>query len=279
MSEVMKIIIEGEWRGARAFVEAKQGVQELKIVTEGAGVAQTRMGEYADLAYQKMARGIWQGIRLFGWMEMSMMRVEVAQSILASSQDRYMYALEEYGAGSRQAIMAQRELERVTNYVERANLRAALATGSFVVQMMLETGVLKGATMELITNKAATVAASIADAAHSAILWSKAHALTILTFGLAAAAGAAAWYAYQSRMATQEMKDTTLAAEQLSNTIGQPPSTGLIKGFEALGSAMEQLRFVSAPTFNIKVSALDEDVDRLMRSQGKALKRAIRSVM
>lgn len=209
MSEVFRIIIEDDYRAGKGFEAIIKQTGVVKVAMEGVGAASQRMGAASERGMEQMARGIWRVTSLFAVLDMALMRVEVAHNILESSQERLDYATQKYGATSRQATQAARELERVHNYVSRSYIRASVAAGSFLLRVILESNVLKGATMATIGKTIATQAAAAATWIHNHALAAKIillSALTAGTFALAASMGA---MAASTALAAAGMSDLT----------------------------------------------------------------------
>jgi len=221
LSEVFRVIIEGDYRAQKAFEMAIYQTGVLKTSIEGMSETAQKTSVEAEAGFEKMARGIWRVTSLFAVMDMAMMRVQVAHNILESAQDRYNQALEKYGTFSRQAVAAHRELERVHNYVARSYIRAAIAAGSFILRVALESNVLKEASLAHITKSLAEAKATIVSNLHNASLATKIILLSAVTggvFALAAALGAAAGSAI---VAQTQVKSLSAELEGLEGaTIG-----------------------------------------------------------
>jgi len=207
MSEVFRVIIEGDYRAGEAFEMIIKQTGVVKTQIEGMAVAEKRMSVESDVNMERMARGIWRVTSLFAVMDMAMMRVQVAHNILESSQERLDYATEKYGATSRQAIQAQRELERVHNYVSRSYIRAAVAAGSFVLRLVLESNLLKEASLATIWKTITTGAATVVEWMHNHALEAKIILLSALTAGAFAAAAAIGAMAGKASLAAADMSD------------------------------------------------------------------------
>lgn len=210
MSEVFRVVIEGDYRAGEAFEMLVKQTGVVKVQMEQMGQVTREVSAEASVNYEKMARGLWRVTSLFAVMDMAMMRVQVAHNILESSQDRYNRALREHGAYSRQAIQAHRELERVQNYVARSYIRASVAAGSFILRVILESGALKEASAAHIIKSIAETKAYIVSQWHNASLATKLVLLAAVTggtFALAAALGAAAGSALLARTQVKGLED------------------------------------------------------------------------
>lgn len=190
MSEVFRVIIEDDYRAGKGFEMIIKQTGIVKVEMDQVGVAAGRMADNSERSTERMARGIWRVTSLFAVMDMALMRVEVAHNILESSQERLDYVTQQYGATSRQAAQAARELERVHNYVARSYIRASVAAGSFILRLAIESNLLKGATLATIGKTIATQAATAVEWAHNHALAAKIILLSALTAGAFAAAAA-----------------------------------------------------------------------------------------
>lgn len=179
MSErAYNIIFRGESSGAvRATEEVGEAVQSLHRNTVTYSVTFGQMGKIAETNYARMATGMHSIIRASGWLWMAWERQEVAQSILASSQDRYNRAIAQYGKNSYQATEAARELERVQNYVGRANMRVALSMATEVTQLALVLFLRKGLFVAQTANAAASTAEVGTSMTVAGAIWAKVVAL------------------------------------------------------------------------------------------------------
>jgi len=215
MSEVFRVIIEDDYRAGKGFEAIIKQTGIVKVQMAEVGAASQRMAAASEQGMEQMARGIWRVTSLFAVMDMALMRVEVAHNILESSQERLDHATQTYGATSRQATQAARELERVHNYVARSYIRATVSAGSFALQLAIQSNLLKGATAATIGQTIATKAAAAAEWFHNAALATKIillSALTAGTFALAAAVGAAS---AETLLAKKGLDDMLESANQL----------------------------------------------------------------
>lgn len=215
MSEVFRIIIEDDYRAGKGFEAIIQQTGVVKVAMEGVATASGRMAADSELGMERMARGIWRVTSLFAVMDMAMMRVQVAHNILESSQERLDYATEKYGATSRQATQAARELERVHNYVSRSYIRAFVASGSFILRLVIESNVLKGATVATIGKTVATQAAATVEWIHNHALAAKIILLSALTAGAFAAAAAIGAMAGATALAAAGISDFNKQTERI----------------------------------------------------------------
>lgn len=249
-------------------------VGRVKTATIELGTATQEAVGMSMRAFSRLLFTFQMGIFYVGMLTSAIYQSESAAIAVENAQDSYNRAIREYGVNSEQAVRAERTLVRTRKMVETANLRAKLSYVGMGLQVVnLSAVLLRSAgvthmssittTMNTIATKlnvgaklasvgatvkyvASTIYATAVDTAHAAVLWAKAHALTIITFGAAAAAGAVALYAFQTQTATHSMEEATKQAEKLHETIGEAPSFGLVKSFEDLSGAMK-----AVPNINI----------------------------
>lgn len=257
MSEVFRIIIEDDYRAGKGFEAIIYQTGVIKTELAEVGVASQRMAQTSEVSYNRMARGAWRAISLFAVMDMAFMRVQVAQSILVTTTERYNEAVRKHGASSRQAITANQELLRVQNYVQRSYIRTAVAVGAFILRVIIETGVLKASTVATEGKTQATMRNTIATNINNLSLAAK---ITLLTLGTAAAL---AFGVAIGSMAAQ----TKLAKEQYAALNEQ------MAGFGAIGAGDVSVYLRTPITFESSIVVEEGmDVEDAIDEQAKRLK-------
>ena len=71
MSEVFRVIVEGDYRASEAFEMIVKQTGIVKVAMEETGAASQKMSSEASVNYEKMARGIWRVTSLFAMMDMA----------------------------------------------------------------------------------------------------------------------------------------------------------------------------------------------------------------
>ena len=219
MSEVFRVIIEGDYRAGQAFEMIIKQTGVVKTQIESMSRAAQQMSVESTVNYEGMARSLLRVTSLFAIMDMAMMRVQVAHNILESSQERYNYALEKHGPTSRQAAQAQRELERVQNYVARSYIRASVSALSFTVNLLVQSKALEANTLATIGQTIVTKAAAIVEWWHNAALATKIILLSGLTAGIFAVTAAFGMMAAKTALAKQNLEGLVGQYRQLEGTL------------------------------------------------------------
>lgn len=258
MSEVFRIIIEDDYRAGKGFEAIIRQTGIIKVQMEGVAVASQRMAVAGEENFNAMARSALRVVSLFAIMDMAMMRVSVAHSILEGTQERYDEAVKEHGATSSEAVKAYRELERVQNYVQRSYIRSSVAVLSFGVNLAIQSNVLKSATAATAFNSVATAANTAIQKIHNATLVTKIVLLSALTAGVFALA--AAWGAVAAKKALAGHGTAGGAGGEAS-----PGMMGLPSGYEV------PMRGVNISIGGVSITS-DEDFDEKWRATGALLK-------
>jgi len=168
-------------------------------------------------------------------------RLAHAHERVRTAQERLNRAIERYGIGSEEARRAARRLSLAQRDLASAQWEANLQMVIAGIQLGMIALRLYEAAVKAGFFSATTAADIPVQSAHTAILWLKAKALTIITFGAAAAAGAIAMYAYMTAAATRETENLERAAQQAHRTIGEAPSWGLVKSLEDVNLMLREM--------------------------------------
>ncbi len=234
VAQTYRIILDAEMtaQARESFNQTVKGLEDVGITVNRVNITQKDLTGGTEEGLEKVARSSLRMLQLWSVMEIQMMRTEVAQNVLVSVQDRYNRTVAEYGKNSYQAIQAARELERVQNYVERANIRAAVSTAAFTVQLALQSGLLDAATWKSAAHTLAVQASTAAQWLENAALSAKAvlqatlepYAVPLMIAG-GIAAGAAVGYVagggLNPKTAPQINTNTTINTGTSQNDIDQ----------------------------------------------------------
>lgn len=302
MSHEYRSVIDTEWIGQDAIADYEQAMDRVQTSTMGIGEATQRTSSIMSRSWRNSIFTMQMGLFYFSMLESATYRQEAATIAIENAQDAYNQAVARYGAQSSQAVRAERTLERSRRYITTANRRAAISyiglglqTVNVSAELLKQAGITNIATLSTKINTfatninvggklasvaatsqyiGATIAATAADWASSAALWAKAHAINIITFGLAAAAAAATMYAYSTMFTVGAMDQAAESAKNLHKEIGEAPSFGLVKGFEDLSAAIEM---VSSPNINVNIRSAGRGIVDLERAMDEAKREVIRS--
>jgi len=226
----------------RRFEAAKNahvtGMEQIQVSYGKTGEAQERLSQRL-LRFQGAI--VTASIVSFVF-NLTQRRLAHAHERVRSAQERLEEAVRRYGAGSEQARRAARRLSLAQRDLASAQWEANLQMVIAGIQLGMIAMRLYEAAVKAGIFKAVTAADIPVQSTHTAILWLKAKALTILTFGAAAAAGALALYAYQTVTARRATEELERAAGKAHRTIGERPSWGLVKSVEDLTLAAREMR-------------------------------------
>jgi len=174
MSEqVYRIVLSGECRTKEAFDQVLTGMQNISKGAENVNVNISGVGTQSELSLDRMARGFLRVGFMFNMYESALMRQEMAQYMVTNAQDAYNQAVERYGPASDQAMQAHRRLQQMIDYTDKANMRANISTALLTTQIVLQTGILEGATRAQIVHQATMAATTIQHGLETAAIWAK----------------------------------------------------------------------------------------------------------
>lgn len=241
----MYVTLEGQYRAQQVFREAE--FDALKF----------------SRSLLSLAGNIAQLINYTNMLDYATFNVQLAQ-------ERYNEAVSESGASSREASMARHRLTAATNQLRRAEFGFFLGVADTTVSLLSQVRAIDWLA-------AATKVATVIDSIHAGVLWAKAHAVSILTFGFAALAGTMAIVAANTARASSSMEDAERKAQSLHQTIGEAPSWGLVKSFEDLAAVTEEVRsdvHIGGATF---VISGERDLDHALNEYVRKVKADYRS--
>jgi hypothetical protein len=123
---------------------------------------------------------------MFNMMESAFMRQEMAAMMAENAQNRLNDAIARYGANSEQARRAAKQNETEMQYLNNANIRANVSMGLVATQLILQSNLLKTATLAEMAHTAAKYGGIIASGLHTAAryveaaaIWVKNHAMAV----------------------------------------------------------------------------------------------------
>ena len=232
-------------------------------------------------------------------------RLSHTQETVTVATERLERQLRKYGRGSEQAEAASRKLKLAQEDLGRAQFESNLQIALFGMQAPIVairvvdaarklsefemvtkasaaasmlagkaqafyTAMTEAAMLITIKNKVVQAAATIVDWGRAAALWAQAHAVNVITLGMAALAAATGYYIYQATVATEQSK-------KLEETVGKGPgSTGLVKSFHDVTAALGEFKFSVG---GISISPiLERKFDAEWRNLGSRIKSDLRRI-
>jgi len=178
MSFVYRVQLEGINQTQQAFQEVGQSIDQLQQSTYNFSLSQRAISEGID--FDRAVRGFRQLTGLGIVWAIQMERIEVGYSILESAQERYTRAVDKYGASSYQAIEAGKQLERIENYIYRAQLRSYASTIAVTSAMVLQSGVLSAVNRAKIASATYTAYQTVVEKIRTSSIWAEVQALIAL---------------------------------------------------------------------------------------------------
>jgi len=212
MADMMyRLILKAKFEDEAELQRALQGISQLDIAGANVTVRAGAMGRAGRTNLEGIASSALRCGFMLNMLESSFMRAEMAQMRMARGQHRYNEIVKKYGKNSEEAKRAMKELELQTSYLNRANMRVNISTGLMLLQLALQSGLLKQATLAQLAHTGATIIATAKDWLHVAALAVKAKLIAMTTLGAAVPAmligaglvsAAIAGYTYAGRTPT-----------------------------------------------------------------------------
>jgi len=116
---------------------------------------------------------------------------------ITDAQQAYDEAVVRSGRGSEEAVRAYQRLTRASHQAQMAQIGFYLGVANTTIALLAQAKTVIGLVSGLNFLTVITKIQTAVDVIHTAVLWAKAHAVSILTFGLAAIAGTATILAAQ----------------------------------------------------------------------------------
>jgi len=303
---VYRLVLRATFESPEELDRAVTGLQKLKLEGANVGVTIGQAGRTSQTSLESIARSGMQVGFMFNMLESAYMRQAMAMMLATNSQERYNTVVARYGANSREAQEAAKEMQMQMEYLNLANMRANVSMALMATQFAISTGLLKaetwatvqatasktahaiatkleaaahsGATLSLIAHKAATAAATVVDWLHVAALKAKVILLNMVSMGTLTPAILAA-----GAVATAAVAGYTLAGSKQKG--GYIPETGaylLHKGEYVIPTnSTTTITHTTVPTtqFNFETHIhVEADLDAALREQNRRIKNEYRSL-
>lgn len=161
--------------------------------------------------------------------------VAVATENLAEKERRYGIASQEAEKASRRLQLAQQDLSRAA-FESNLQLGLSAVQGAILVVKFVD------AAKRLTEFKAATILLSAATKVYNFLLMHKITLLSIVKYGIMGAAIAAGLLASSLVIAASAAGQAEERTRKLKETVGEAPSTGLVKSFEDVTASLGEFK-------------------------------------
>lgn len=209
-----------------AIEVTRRGIQQLDLYGRAARTTGDEVRNLS-LGFRRLG-GLLVSVSIMSFVaNLIIRRLQHATLTLTEAEERYNKAVREHGLLSEQAITAERRLKLARKDLAIANREARLQMVLYSVQVVVLASrvldVAKAFNVASLSQFSYTItskASSVWDSIHAGILWVKAHAINVITLGLAAAAAATTWYIYKTQMATDQTRKLNTELTRLGGAGG-----------------------------------------------------------
>ena len=164
---IYKLVLRAQFENQAELTKAVEGLNQLQVSGAKVNVQMGGIGRTGTESMDNMAMSVLRVGFMFNMMESALMRQDMAAMMAENAQNRLADAIARYGANSEQARRATKQMESEMSYLNSANIRANVSMGLMATQLLLQSELLKTATIAQIAKTAATVSDTACSARYS----------------------------------------------------------------------------------------------------------------